>query len=82
MALASLYNFSDENALSAFSTTVSRLIKILESESEDVIDWFKKNKMVVNSDKFQAILLLDKRKVMILMNVLLLIISKLKLCYL
>ena len=82
MALASLYNFSDESALSAFSTTVSRLIKILESESEDVIDWFKKNKMVVNSDKFQAILLLDKRKVMILMNVLLLIISKLKLCYL
>ena len=49
MALASLYNFADDNTL------------ILESESEIVIDWFKKNKMVVNPDKFQAIIL-DKRK--------------------
>ena len=40
---------------------VSELIKILESESEVVIDWFKINKMVVNPDKFQAIIL-DKRK--------------------
>ena len=61
MALASIYNFADDNTLSAFATTVSRLIKILESESEVVIDWFKKNKMVVNRDTFQAIIL-DKRK--------------------
>ena len=57
MALASLYNFADGNTLYAFATTVSRLIKILESESEFVIDWFKINKMVVNPDKFQAIIL-------------------------
>ena len=37
------------------------LIKILESESEVVIDWFKINRMVVNPDKFQAVTL-DKRK--------------------
>ena len=61
VVLASLYNFADDNTLSAFTTTVSRLIKILESESEVVIDWFKKSKMVVNPDKFQAIIL-DKRK--------------------
>ena len=61
VALASLYNFADDNTLSAFATTVSRLIKILESESDVVIDWFKKNKMFVNLDKFQAIIL-DKRK--------------------
>ena len=36
--LASLYNFADDNTLSAFATTVSELIKILESESEVVID--------------------------------------------
>ena len=57
VALASLYNFADDNTLSAFATTVSRLIKILESESEVVIDWFKKNKMVINPDKFQAIII-------------------------
>ena len=55
MALVSLYK------LSAFATTVSILIKILEFESEVVIDWFEKNKMVVNPDKFQAIII-DKRK--------------------
>ena len=58
---ASLYNFADDNTLSAFATTVSEVIKILESESEVVIDWFKINKMVVKPDKFQAIIL-DKRK--------------------
>ena len=61
MGLSNLYNFADGHTLSAFATTVSRLIKILESESELVMDWFNKNKMVVNPDKFQAIIF-DKRK--------------------
>ena len=51
-----LFNLSDDNALSAFATTVSRLIKTLGFESDVVIDWFKKNKMLVNPDKFQAII--------------------------
>ena len=38
MAVAFLYNFTDDNTLSAFITTVSRLIKTLESESEVFID--------------------------------------------
>ena len=37
VALESLYNFGDDSALSAFATTFSKLIKILESESEVVI---------------------------------------------
>ena len=49
------------HTLSAFAPTVSRLIIVLESESEVVIDWFKKNKMVGNTDKFQAVIL-DKRE--------------------
>ena len=60
VVLASLHNFADDNALSAFATTVSELIKT-ESESEVVIDWFKINTMVVNPDRFQAIIL-DKHK--------------------
>ena len=40
---------------STFATTVSRFTKILESESEVVIDWFNENKMVVYPDKFQTI---------------------------
>ena len=42
VALASLYNFADDNTLSAFATTVSTLIEITNFESETVIDWFKK----------------------------------------
>ena len=61
MALGSLYNFEDDNNLPAFATTVLRLIKILESESEVALDWCMKNKMVVNLDKFQEIIL-DKWK--------------------
>ena len=59
--LSSLYNFINENTLSPLNATVPGLIKTLESESEVVIIWFKKNKMVVNPDKFQAIIL-DKQK--------------------
>ena len=33
------------------------LIKILEAEGELSVGWFRKNEMVVNSDKFQAIIL-------------------------
>ena len=61
VTLASLYNFADGNTLSAFATIGSELIAMLEPESEVVLDWSKKYKMVVNSDKFQAVIL-DKRK--------------------
>ena len=61
VALASRYSFADNDTLFALATTVSRLIKSLESKSEVAIDWFNRNKMVLNPDKFQAIIL-DKRK--------------------
>ena len=57
----SLQNFANDNTLSAFNETILELIDVLQSGSEIVIDWFKNNKMIVNPDKFQAILL-DKRK--------------------
>ena len=48
VVLASLYNFADDNTLSAIATIISGLIK---NEFEVVVDWFQKNKMVVNPDK-------------------------------
>ena len=56
----SLYNFTDDNTLSAFAKTILELINVLQSGSE-IIDWFKNNKIIVNPDKFHAILL-EKRK--------------------
>ena len=58
---ASILNFADDNTLSAFSKTIEGLLHILQSESLKTIKWFKENKMIVNADKFQ-VLLIDKRK--------------------
>ena len=45
----------------SFAKSIDRLVKILESESDYANYWFDENKMIINPDKFQAILL-DKRK--------------------
>ena len=50
--LPSLYNFADNNNHYAFAATVSGFIKTLEPESEVVVDWFKKNKIVLNLQPF------------------------------
>ena len=59
--IASMHNFADDNTLSAWAEKVSKLINTLESESNIAIDWFTKNEMIINPDKFQAIIL-DKKK--------------------
>ena len=56
-----VHNFADDNTLSAFAENVSKLINILQSESAVITDWFKKNQMIVNPDKFQVIII-DKKK--------------------
>ena len=58
---ASMHNFADDNTLSAWGETVSKLIDTLESESNIAFVWFTKNEMIINPDKFQAIIL-DKQK--------------------
>ena len=60
MEIASMHNFADDNTLSAWGETLSKLIGMLGSESNIVIDWFTKKEMI-NPDKFQAIIL-DKQK--------------------
>ena len=56
-----MHNFADDNTLSIWGEVVSKLIDTLESESEIAINWFTKNEMIINPDKFQAIIL-DKNK--------------------
>ena len=56
-----MHNFADDNTLSAWEETVSKLIETLKSESNTAIDWFTKNEMIINPDKFQPIIL-DKKK--------------------
>ena len=54
-------NFADDNFLSAFAKIVAELKNTLQSESEADINWFKNNKMTVNQEKFQAVIV-DKKK--------------------
>ena len=58
---ASMHNFADDNSLSAAAKAVTELKNTLQSESDVIINWFKDNKMIVNPEKFQAIIL-DKQK--------------------
>ena len=52
-----LHNFADDNNVAVVSDQLADLIKILEAEGELSVGWFRKNETVVNSDKFQAIVL-------------------------
>ena len=52
-----LHNFGDDNTITVVCDQLADLIKILETEGELSVGWFRENEMVVNSDKFQAIIL-------------------------
>ena len=60
LKMSELYNFEHDNTISTASENMSNLIQTLEKESETAVDLFNQNKMIVNPDKFQAILL-EKR---------------------
>ena len=55
-----LNNFADDNTITVTCNTLTGLLKTLEQESESAISWFKQNQMIVNADKFQAIILNKK----------------------
>ena len=54
---AQLLNFADDNTIATFSNSVDDLITDIQKESENVIDWFRSNEMVVNRDKAQSIVI-------------------------
>ena len=55
-----LHNFTDDFTITATCNTLTGLLKTLERESESAVSWFKQNEMIVNADKFQAIILNKK----------------------
>ena len=52
-----LYNFADDNTIATIADTLSELISSLTFKSGLAIDWFEHNSMIVNPDKFKAIIL-------------------------
>ena len=59
---ASLHGFAYDNTLSAQAGSVKELICILENESKKAIDWMNLNGMLVNSSKFQVMILTKKKE--------------------
>ena len=57
-----LHNFADDNTISAVSQTISDLIHLLTVKSNLAIDWFHWNSMIVNPNKFKAIVLTKARQ--------------------
>ena len=60
---AEIYNFADDNTISAKSKSKEDLLIILEQESEEAVQWFRQNQMVVNPDKFQSMIMEKNNKV-------------------
>ena len=52
-----LGNYADDNTISDGAYNIPDLVQTLEDESNNAIEWFKRNQMIVNPDKFQAIIL-------------------------
>ena len=55
-----LLNFVDDNNITAVKRTIENLLSILETKSQAAIEWFKLNDMIVNPEKFQAIVVKKK----------------------
>ena len=54
---SSLYNFADDNAITAFEKDTASLRKTLQNKAEIAIQWFKENFMIVKPGKFQAMVI-------------------------
>ena len=52
-----VYNFTDDNIISSISKEKEALLTTLEKESEKAVDWFRRNKMIVDPEKFQSMIL-------------------------
>ena len=50
---SSLYNYADDNTLSICNPDFNALISTLKIDSNQLIEWFRINKMQANPDKFQ-----------------------------
>ena len=57
-----LFNFANDSKISAPENTIEEPISTLEKESQAAIDWFVPNKMIVNPDKSQAIVVKTNNK--------------------
>ena len=61
LKLCDLFNFADYNTISTTADNIDQLLLTLKHESELAVKWFTDNQMIVNPDKFQAMVLQNSR---------------------
>ena len=61
LKLSDLFNFADDNTISATADNFDHLLLTLKHESELAVKWFTDNQMLVNPDKFQEMILPNSR---------------------
>ena len=57
LKLPDLFNFADDNTISTTADNTDHLLLTLKHELELAVKWFTDNQMIVNPDKFQAMIL-------------------------
>ena len=57
-----MVNHADDNTISAVGSTIPDLVDSLTEKSNLAIDWFHTNSMIVNPDKFKAIVLTKSKQ--------------------
>ena len=60
-----LHNFVDDNTFSCISSLLNKLISELVKEANIARQWFRDNSMIVNPDRFQAIIIDRKNQTII-----------------
>ena len=61
MKLFDLFSFANDNTISATADNIDHLILTLKHVSELAVKWFTENQMIVDPDKFQAMILQNSR---------------------
>ena len=57
MKNSDLHNFADDNTISCTSNDLNDLVSKLQTERNIATEWFRNNSMIVNPEKFQAIII-------------------------
>ena len=52
-----MFNYADDNTISAFSNSIPHLQLLLEAETKKALKWLGDNKMIANPEKFHCIIL-------------------------
>ena len=61
MKVFDFFNFTDDSSISTTAINIDHLLLTLKHESVLAVKWFTDNQMIVNPDKFQAMILQNSR---------------------